>query len=340
MNTSSKLSVAVVGTGAMGGLLGFKFAAAGFPVTFMERGERLAALQENGLTLQGADGAAHRMPVVKATDQPKSAGEHDLVILAVKAHQIADVAPDVPHLLHPDSALLTIQNGLPWWYFQNHGGEFDGLRLKSLDPAGVIEQYIPAKHIVGCVAYPAARVAEPGVVVHVEGDRFPVGELDGASSARCLRISEAFEQAGFRSRVLEDIRNEIWLKAWGSLTFNPISALTRATMEDICRHPGTRDLAARMMEEARTVAEKLGVEFRHTIERRLEGAEKVGPHKTSMLQDVESGTALEVEALIGSIVELAALTRTPVPAVEAVYACLGLLDREIQARRGRVELLA
>ena len=323
----------------MGGLLGFKFAAAGFPVAFLERGERLAALRKRGLTLQGADGRSTNMAVRTATDQPRTIGVHDLVILAVKAHQIAEGAPDIPHLLHSDSAILTIQNGLPWWYFQNHGGEFDGLRLKSLDPEGAIEKSIPAKHIVGCVAYPAATVAEPGVVVHVEGDRFPIGELDGTPSARCLRISEAFQEAGFRSRVLEDIRNEIWLKAWGALTFNPISALTGATMEAICRHPGTRGLAARMMDEARAVAEKLGVKFRHTIERRLEGAEKVGPHKTSMLQDVEAGATLEVEALIGSVVELAELTGTPVPAVEAVYACLGLLDREIQARYGRVELL-
>jgi 2-dehydropantoate 2-reductase len=339
MNTSSKLSVAIVGTGAMGGLLGFRFAAAGFPVTFLERGERLAALRGKGLTLIGADGRTTRMAVRQATDQPHTVGAHDLVILAVKAHQIADVASDISPLLHSDSAILTIQNGIPWWYFQNHGGEFDGLRLKSLDPLGVIERSIPAKHIVGCVAYPAATVAEPGVVVHVEGDRFPIGELDGASSDRCFRISEAFQEAGFRSRVLDDIRNEIWLKAWGSLTFNPISALTGATMEDICRHPQTRDLAARMMNEARAVAEKLGVKFRHTIERRLEGAEKVGPHKTSMLQDVEAGATLEVEALIGSVVELAELTGTPVPAVNAVYACLGLLDRKIQTRLGRVELL-
>ena len=330
MSISSDPKIAVVGTGAIGGLLGSKFLSAGYSVTLLERGERLAALQRNGLTMLEAQGARIHHAKVSATDDFRAAGPHDLVILAVKAHQVERVAPSLPDLFHEDTMVMTVQNGLPWWYFQGLAGPYEGLRLKTLDPTGAICDTIESRRLIGCVAYPAATVVEPGVVRHVEGDRFPLGELNGLLSSRCRLLESLFTSAGFRSRVLEDIRNEIWLKAWGSLSFNPLSALTRATMVDICRQPETRNLARDMMMESQAVAEKLGVKFRHTIERRLDGAEKVGAHKTSMLQDLESGQKLELEALLGSVIELAHLTETKVPRLEAVYACTKLLDSVVR----------
>ena len=220
-----------------------------------------------------------------------------------------------------------MQNGIPWWYFHNHGGPHDGKRLESLDPDGTLTKYIDGDRIIGCVVYPAAAVEAPGVIHHVEGDRFPLGELNGKVTDRANRLKDVLEAAGFRSRVLEDIRSEIWLKAWGNLSFNPISALTHATLVDICQFPETRLLAQHMMEEAQAVAEKLGITFRHTIEKRIAGAESVGAHKTSMLQDVEAGRSLETEALIGAVLELAKLTGTPAPHTSAVYACVKLLNK-------------
>ncbi len=216
---------------------------------------------------------------------------------------------------------------MPWWYFDRLGGEYDGQKLATLDPSGILGKKIDPARIIGCVVYPAAAVTAPGVIHHVEGDRFPVGELDGSETERVKKLHDLFVAAGLKSRVLSDIRSEIWLKAWGNLSFNPISALSHATLEDICRFAETRKLAGDMMKEAQTVAEKLGIKFRHSIEKRIEGAESVGPHKTSMLQDVEAGRALETEALIGSILEMARITNTPAPSIEAVYACTKLLNQ-------------
>ena len=204
------------------------------------------------------------------------AGEHDVVVLALKAHQIAEIADALPALFGPESVVVTVQNGIPWWYFKKHGGAFDGKRLESLDPDGAIERNIGAERIVGSIAYPAAEKPAPGVIRHVEGLRFPLGELDGAKTERVKAISKLFARAGFRAPVLSDIRAQVWLKAWGNLSFNPISALTRATLAEICRFPATRRLAADMMGEAKEIAEKLGVTFRHTIEQRIAGAEGVG----------------------------------------------------------------
>ncbi len=323
------MRICVVGAGAVGGLMGAKLALSGADVTLIDQGAHLAALRENGLKLVMEDGTEHLARPAKATDSFNEAGAQDLVILALKAHHIESVAPAMPALFGPETMVVTVQNGLPWWYFQRHGGEFDGRRLQTLDPGGVIEANIEAERIIGCVVYPAAEVTAPGVVHHVEGDRFPVGELDGSESDRVTSLSQTLIDAGFRSRVLDDIRSEIWLKAWGNLSFNPISALTHATLVDICRFPETRDLAANMMKEAEHIAHKLGIEFRHTIERRIEGAEAVGAHKTSMLQDVEAGRSLEVEALIGAVIELGRLTKTPSPSIDAVYACVKLLDKSM-----------
>jgi ketopantoate reductase/2-keto-4-pentenoate hydratase/2-oxohepta-3-ene-1,7-dioic acid hydratase in catechol pathway len=320
------MRVAVVGAGAIGGLLAAKLALAGNQVTVIDLGPHLAAIREKGLKLIWHDGSEH-VAQPSAVDNAGDAGPQDLVILAVKAHFLEGVVRDIDAMLEPQTMVMTVQNGLPWWYFQRLGGPYDGHRLESLDPTGLLTRKIDPERIIGCVVYPAAAVTSPGVVEHVEGDRFPIGELDGTESERIKMVHDLLVNAGLKSRVLSDIRSEIWLKAWGNLSFNPISALTHATLVDICRFPETRRLAAEMMAEAQGVAEKLGVRFRHTIEKRIEGAEAVGAHKTSMLQDVELGRSLETEALVGSILEIAKLTDTPAPSIQAIYACVKLLNK-------------
>ena len=319
------MKTCIVGAGAIGGLIGARLALVGEDVTLIARGPHLAAIREKGLTLVAADGTEQVARNVSATDKISEAGEHDVVVLALKAHHIAEVADQLPALFGPETVVVTVQNGIPWWYFQKVGGEFDGKRLDSLDPDGAIERNIGAERIVGSIAYPAADKPSPGVIRHIEGLRFPLGELDGAKTDRVKAIAELFTKAGFRAPVLTDIRSQIWLKAWGNLSFNPISALTRATLAGICRFPLTRQLAADMMAEAQEIAQKLGVRFRHTIEQRISGAEQVGEHKTSMLQDVEAGRPLEVEALVVVVAELGRLTGTPTPSINAVYACVKLL---------------
>jgi len=224
---------------------------------------------------------------------------------------------------------VTMQNGIPYWYFHSHGGALAGNIVRSVDPEGAISRLIPAERVLGCVVYPATELLEPGVVQHIEGDRFPIGELDGTRSERAERVSRCLTDAGFKAPVLEDVRAEIWLKLWGNLTFNPISALTRSTLVDICQFPPTRDLAAAMMTEAQAIARKLGIAFRVPLERRIAGAEKVGHHKTSMLQDVEAGRAPELEALLGSVVELGRLTHTATPHIDTVYGLTHLLARSV-----------
>jgi 2-dehydropantoate 2-reductase len=309
--------------------MGVKLAQAGEDVTLVTLEPNLTAIRKSGLRLIMSDGTEEVVKGLPLTDDLHDAGVHDLVILAVKAHQIESVASAMPATFQPHTTVVTVQNGIPWWYFQKHGGEFDGLRLTSLDPNGTCASHIDPDRIIGSIVYLAAANPTPGVVQHLEGDRVPVGELDGTQSERVTVLADTFTRAGLRSRVLTDLRGEIWLKAWGSLAFNPISALTRRTLVEICRFPETRELAATMMQEAAAIAHKLGITFRHTIERRIVGAENVGAHKTSMLQDVEAGRTLEVDALVGAIVELGRLTGTPTPAIEAVYACAKLLDWSI-----------
>jgi len=321
------MKVCIVGAGAIGGLMGAKLALAGEQVTVIDQGAHLKAIQENGLKLIWEDGTEHVAEIALSTDKVKDAGQQDLIILALKAHYLEQVAKKIDHLCGPDTMIVTVQNGIPWWYFQKHGGEHDGKPLETLDPDGILGKYIDADKIVGCVVYPAASIEAPGVIRHVEGDRFPIGELDGSESPRLQKLHDTLVNAGFRSRILDDIRSEIWLKAWGNLSFNPISALTHATLVDICQFPETRKLAESMMGEAQAVAEKLGITFRHTIEKRINGAESVGSHKTSMLQDVEAGRSLETEALIGAILELSRITETPAPSIAAVYACVKLLNK-------------
>jgi len=327
------MNIAIIGCGAIGGYVGAKLALAGEQVTFIVRGANLEAVHRRGVRLILGDGSEHVASNVMATQDCAAAGAQQLVILAVKAHQLEAVASDVPHLYGPDTVVVTMQNGIPYWYFHHHGGEWAGSVVRSVDAGGVIGRMIPAERVVGCVVYPAAELIAPGVVKHIEGDRFPVGELDGTSSERVQRVSQCFARAGFKAPVLDDIRAEIWLKLWGNLTFNPISALTRSTLADICQFPATRALAAAMMTEAQTIAHKLGIVFRVSLDKRIAGAERVGHHKTSMLQDVEAGRLPELEALVGSVVELGRLTRTPTPHIDAVYGLTQLLARTIALTR-------
>jgi 2-dehydropantoate 2-reductase len=323
------VKIAIVGCGAIGGYVGVKLALAGESVTFLARGATLEAVRAHGVTLQMRDGATFLARDVTATADYAGVGAQDVVILAVKAHQLEAVARQVPELFGRDTVVVTMQNGIPYWYFHRHGGALAGSIVRSVDPEGMISRLIPAERVLGCVVYPATELIAPGVVKHIEGDRFPIGELDGTSSARAQRVSECFTRAGLKCPVLDNIRAEIWLKLWGNLTFNPISALTRATLIEICQFQPTRELATTMMTEAQAVAEKLGIRFRVPLERRIAGAEKVGRHKTSMLQDVEAGRAPELDALLGSVVELGRLTQTPTPHIDTVYGLTHLLARAV-----------
>jgi 2-dehydropantoate 2-reductase len=327
------LKIAIIGVGAIGGYVGSKLALAGEDVTFIARGANLAALRSRGIRLITAEGEELSVAKVNATADYAAAGPQDMVILAMKAHQLEAVATEVPKLLGPDTVVVPMQNGIPYWYFHRHAGELAGTRVQSVDPSGSIGEHIPCERVIGCVVYPAAELISPGVIKHVEGNRFPVGEPDGSSSQRVKGVSECFIRAGLQAPVLADIRAEIWLKLWGNLTFNPISALSRATLAGICQYPPSRAIAAAMMTEAQSVANKLGITFRVSLEKRIAGAEKVGHHKTSMLQDVEAARTLEIDALLGSVVELARLTDTPTPHVDTVYALTKLLAKTLDEEK-------
>ena len=327
------MKIAIIGVGAIGGYVGIRLALAREDVTLIARGANLKALQTQGLRLQLADGTEEAAPHIRATADYAAAGPQDLVILALKAHQVAAVAPDVPKLFSPETVVIPMQNGIPYWYFYQHGGALAGTRVQSVDPTGEIGAHIPAARVIGCVVYPATELLSHGLIKHVEGNRFPVGEPNGTASARVKRVAECFTRAGLKSPILEDIRAEIWLKLWGNMTFNPISALARATLAGICQYPPSRALAAAMMGEAQSVAHKLGIAFRVPLEKRIAGAEKVGDHKTSMLQDLEAGRELEIDALLGAVVELARLTHTATPHLDAVHALTKLLARSVAEAR-------
>jgi 2-dehydropantoate 2-reductase len=332
------MKLCIVGAGAIGGMVGVKLAQAGDDVTFIIRGANLEAARKSGMKLIMEDGSETVINPVKATDRLAEAGPQDVVILAMKAHQLPPVAAELASLFNPDSIVVTMQNGLPWWYFYKNPGPYEGMRIEAVDPGGVIAANIEVDRVIGCVVYPASEMIAPAVIRHDEGNRFSVGELDGAETPRVKMISELFRKAGFKSPVLKDIRSEIWIKLWGNACFNPISALAHATLEDICRFPTSRDLATNMMLEVQTIGEKLGVHFRVPLERRIAGAEAVGPHKTSMLQDVEHGKALELDALVGAVVELGRITGTPTPHLDAVFACASLLAKTLRDQKGRLRV--
>ena len=332
------MKFAVVGAGAIGGYLGAKLARAGEDVTFIARNRNLEAIRANGFRLLLEDGSEEHAPTATAVQNMAEAGPQDVVLLTVKAHQVGDLLPELRALFGPQTVVVTMINGIPWWYFHKLAGAHEGRGLDSVDPGGRLAAHIEPERIIGSVVYPAAELVAPGVVKLIEGNRFTLGELDGSRSERIDALSQVMMRAGFKAPVAKDIRSEIWVKLWGNLSFNPISALTHATLEEICRFPLTRGLAARMMSEAQAVAEALGVRFKITLEQRIAGAEAVGAHKTSMLQDVEHGRALELEALVGSVVELGRITGVPTPTIEAIHAATSLLSRTLSAQKGRLRV--
>ncbi len=318
--------ICIFGAGAIGGLMGGKLvrAQAG-DVTFIARGRQLEALQTRGLTI--ASEAEHFTVPVRASDDPARFGPQDYVVLAVKAHAVPHILDALEPLLGPETAVVTTQNGIPWWYFDGLDSPFAGRHVESVDPGGVIRRRIGAQRAIGCVVYPAAEVTEPGVVTWIEGDRLTLGEPDGGRSARVMRLARLLQQAGFRAPVRPDIRSEIWVKLWGNLAFNPLSVLTHATLDRLATDADVRPVVRRMMEEAQQVGEALGARFALDIDRRIAAAAAVGPHKTSMLQDLERGRPLELDAIVAAVVELGRLVAVPTPTIETVLALARLRAR-------------
>jgi 2-dehydropantoate 2-reductase len=318
------MKFAIVGAGAIGAYLGAMLARAGEDVTLVARGAHLRAMRENGVRIR--DDAGEIRVAAKVTDDPASVGEVDVVVLTLKTHSVPAIASSLRPLLGPDTAVLTAQNGFPWWYFYRHGGELEGTRIESVDPGGVVSQHIDSSRVIGCVVYPSTEIIEPGVVWHAEGNRFAIGEPDGSKSERCRRIADSFIKAGLRCPIRSNIRHDLWVKLMGNVAYNPIGALTRATLIEIVQCEETRALAAAIMKEAEAVAQQLGIDIGVTIEQRLEGAEKVGHHRTSMLQDIEAGKPTELEAIAGAVIELGEKLGVALPNMKAVYACVKLLE--------------
>jgi 2-dehydropantoate 2-reductase len=322
---------AIVGAGAIGAFLGARLQNAGHEVYLIARGPHLRAMQSGGVRVLSPEGDFDARPV--ATDDYEEAGAVDYVFLTVKAHSLDQVAPNLAPLLGPETAVVSAQNGIPWWYFQRHGGPLDGTLLESLDPRGVISSAIAPERIIGCIVYPSAAIVEPGIVRHIEGDRFAIGELDGTTTDRCRRLASAIMESGLRSPIRSRIRRDLWVKLLGNVAFNPISALTRATLAEIVTHPEARAAARAIMEEADAVARAVGVEVPISIDQRMAGAEKVGNHKTSMLQDLEAGRPMELESIVGAVVELGDKLGVPVDNTKAVYACARLLAQSASSTR-------
>jgi len=333
------MKICVVGAGAIGGLLAIKLAKANHDVTVIARGPNLKAIQQKGFQLINEDGSADTVKI-KATQVIKEAGPQDLVILGMKAHQVGPIVQELQWLYQENTMVLTAQNGIPWWYFFKHGGQYEGRTLESVDPHGKIAANLPVSRVVGTIVYPAAEIISPGVLRHIEGNRFSVAEIDNSVTPRIELLSKTLKEAGFKAPVISNIRSELWTKLWGNLSFNPVSALTHSTLVDMCQFPLTRDLIAKMMTEAQHVGEKLGIAFRVSLEKRIAGAEAVGKHKTSMLQDIEAGRPVEKDALIGSIIELGKIVGIPTPHIDAVFACISLLAKTIQDQRGQLKITA
>ncbi len=326
------MKVCVVGAGAIGGYMAVRIANAGHDVSVVARGAHLAAIKAGGMRLIEEDNELTARNLT-ATDCISELAPQDVVLLALKAHQITSIVNDLDHLFGPDTVMVTLQNGIPWWYFQKLGGDYADRIVESVDAGGLLFKSINPNRLIGCIAYPAATISKPGVIRHIEGNRFPVGELNGNETERVQTVSRLFTESGFRSRILDDIRSEIWLKLWGNLSFNPISALTHSTLVDICQFPLSRQLAATMMTEAQAVAERLGARFRVPLEKRIAGAKGVGKHKTSMLQDLEAGKPMEIEGMLGAVIELAEVTEVQVPALKALFACVSLLDNTVRQEK-------
>jgi 2-dehydropantoate 2-reductase len=312
------VKICVYGAGAIGGLLGAHLARLGEDVTLIARGKHLAAMRAKGLRIAGASGRFVVKP--RVTDDPAEAGPQDYVIVALKAHQVPAVAERMAPLLGPKTAVVTAANGVPWWYFHGFEGALRNRRLKSVDPDGRQWDLIGPERAIGCVIYPAAEIVAPGEIHHIENDRLSLGEPDGRKSERATALSHAMVAAGFKCPVKTDIRTEIWVKLWGSVAFNPISALTGGTLRQITTDPMTRALARRIMGEAEAVAAKFGIAMPIGVERRIDGAAAIGDHKTSMLQDFERGRPIELDAIVGAVAELGRLVDLPTPAIDSVFA--------------------
>ena len=312
------MKICIYGAGAIGGFMGADLAAAGEDVSLIARGPHLEAMQQNGLTLI-RDGQS-RITHPTATSDPAELGPQDYVIITLKAHSVPGVVDHMQPLLGPDTAVVTAVNGVPWWYFYGQDGAYAGKRLESVDPGNKQWENIGPERAIGCVVYPATEVTEPGVIQHIEGDRFTLGEPDGSRSERIQALSKALIGAGLKAPVRPRIRDEIWIKLWGNLSFNPISALTGETLEGICDDDATVSVVRTMMVEAAEIAEKLGVRLAVDVDKRIAGAKAVGAHKTSMLQDLERGRPMEIDALVGVVQELGQLTETPTPTIDAVLA--------------------
>ena len=316
--------IAIVGAGAIGGFLGARLARAGVDVVLIARGPHLHAMQESGLRVIEPSGEwATR---VEATDDFTAMREADVAFVTLKAHSLPPVAERIAANLGGETAVVSAQNGIPWWYFQRHGGELDGIHLDTVDPGGIVARAIDPKRVIGCVVYPAASLVSPGVVRHVEGDRFSLGELDGSQSARCVQLSRVLASAGLKAPVQPRLRSELWLKLLGNAVFNPLSALTRATLGEIAQSPLVAEVVRAAMDEVDAVARKVGVEIPVSIDQRIKGAARVGDHKTSMLQDLDAGRPMEIDALTGSVVELGDRLGIPVPHLRTLYSSVKLLQ--------------
>ncbi|MBL6954512.1 MAG: 2-dehydropantoate 2-reductase [Alphaproteobacteria bacterium] len=312
------MRICIYGAGAIGGYMGACLARAGYAVSLVARGPHMQAIQANGLTLRMAGESFTQ--AITCTDDPAELGPQDYVIVTLKAHSVPAVVDQLPSLFHDDTAVVMAVNGVPWWYFYDLEGPYRDRQLESVDPGGRQWAVIEPRRAIGCVVYPACEVAEPGVIEHIEGDRFSIGEPQGEKTERLLALADALRKAGLKAPIRPRIRDEIWVKLWGNLSFNPISALTGATLEQICGDPRTRALARAMMVEAQAIGERLGVRFPVDVDRRIAGAEAVGAHKTSMLQDLERGRAMEIDALVGAVAELGRLTAVPTPTIDTVLA--------------------
>lgn len=319
------MKICIFGAGAIGGYMGAKLAEAGAEVSLVARGPHLAAMQANGLTLI-EDGVTKTHPVT-VSDNPADLGPQDYVIVTLKAHSVPPVVDKMMPLIGENTTIVSGVNGVPWWYFHKSGGDLEGTRLESVDPGNAQWDGFGPDRVLGCVVYPAAEVVEPGVVKHIEGNRFSLGEPSGEKSERAMQLSAILGAAGLKAPVRPKIRDEIWVKLWGNLSFNPISALTHATLDVLCTDPGTREVARNMMLEAQAIAEKLGVKFPIDVDRRIQGGADVGAHRTSMLQDLDAQRPMEIDALVGSVQELGRVTGTPTPTIDTVLALVQLRAR-------------
>ena len=320
------MKICIFGAGAIGGLLAARLAEKGADVSLVARGPHLEAIRARGLELRDGERSIITRP--KAASDTADLGEQDYVVVTLKAHSVPGALPQMKPLIGCGTAVVMGVNGVPWWYFYKLTGPYEGLQLKSVDPEGRQWREIGPERVIGCVVYPAAEVVEPGVVALAEGDRFSLGEPDGSRSERVTKLSEALIAAGFKAPVRPRIRDEIWIKLWGNLSFNPISALTLATLDAIVEDSGTRAVARAMMVEAQAIAERLGVKFPIDVDRRIVGAGAVGAHKTSMLQDVERGRPMEIDALLGAVQELGWITGMPTPTIDTVLALVRLRARQ------------